>query len=63
VEENSAYDRERIKHINHLMSTIHDSTTEIYESLIDRDFDNLKEHIQGLQIILKDISISVEDDI
>jgi mevalonate kinase len=63
TEETSAYDRERITHINYLMDNIHDSTTQIYESLIDRDFDNLKEHINILQTILKDISISVEDDI
>jgi len=63
TDETSAYDRERITHINYLMDNIHDSTTQIYESLIDRDFDNLKEHINILQTILKDISISVEDDI
>ncbi len=63
TEETSAYDRERITHINYLMDNIHDSTTQIYESLIDRDFENLKEHINILQTILKDISISVEDDI
>ncbi len=63
TEETSAYDRERITHINYLMDNIHDSTTQIYESLIDRDFENLKEHINILQTILKDISISLEDDI
>tara|TARA_R100001443_G_C3322701_1_gene170432 strand:- start:301 stop:495 length:195 start_codon:yes stop_codon:yes gene_type:complete len=63
TEETSAYDRERITHINYLMDNIHDSTTHIYECLIDRDFDNLKDHISNLQTILKDISISVEDDI
>ena len=63
TEETSAYDRERLTHINYLMDNIHDSTTHIYESLVDRDFDTLQEHIKNLQLILKDISISVEDDI
>lgn len=59
----SAYDKERIAHINYLMENIHDSTNEIYESLIDRDFKSLKKEIKTLQSLLKDISISVEDDI
>jgi|TARA_R110000803_G_scaffold204006_2_gene269822 mevalonate kinase len=59
----SAYDKERIAHINYLMENIHDSTNEIYESLIDRDFKSLKQEIKTLQSLLKDISISVEDDI
>jgi len=59
----SAYDKERIAHINYLMDNIHDSTNEIYEALIDRDFDVLKQQIKLLQSILKDISISIEDDI
>ncbi len=59
----SAYDKERIAHINYLMDNIHDSTTEIYEALMDRDFEVLKSQIKLLQSILKDISISIEDDI
>jgi len=58
-----SYDKERISHINHLMDTIHDSTDEIYESLIDRDFEPLKHQVSNLVSILKDISASIEDDI
>jgi len=61
--EPSAYDKERINHINHLMDTIHGSTSEIYEALIDRDFKTLRQEIKELQVILKDIAISIEDDI
>ena len=63
MQEPSAYDKERITHINHLMESIHGSTNEIYEALIDRDFVILKKEIKELQGILKDISISIEDDI
>jgi|TARA_S200002703_G_scaffold159426_4_gene172859 mevalonate kinase len=45
------------------MEAIHGSTNEIYEALIDRDFVILKKEIKELQDILKDISISIEDDI
>ena len=61
--EPSAYDKERIAHINHLMYNIHDSTAEIYESLIDRDFPTLKMEIKQLMSSLKDILDSTEDDI
>lgn len=59
----SSYDKERIAHINYLMDTIHDSTAQIYESLIDREFGPLKAEISTLMAVLKDISSSVEDDI
>jgi len=45
------------------MDTIHGSTNEIYEALIDRDFTTLRQEIKELQVILKDIAISIEDDI
>jgi phage terminase Nu1 subunit (DNA packaging protein) len=61
--EPSAYDKERIAHINNLMDTIHTSVSQIYESLIDRDFEELKGDIHNLMYILKDISSSIEDDI
>lgn len=59
----SAYDNERLQHINHLMEEINDSTTEIYESLIDREFDELKVVISKLIARLKEIQNSVEDEI
>ncbi len=62
-QEPSADDKERIAHINHLMDNIHDSTAEIYESLIDRDFPTLKMEIKQLMLSLKDILDSTEDDI
>ena len=59
----SAYDNERINHINHLMDEINDSTTEIYEQLVDREFDLLKVTVSKLISKLKDIQNSVEDEI
>jgi|TARA_B100000768_G_C11253133_1_gene365064 hypothetical protein len=61
--ERSAYDKERIAHINFLMDQINDSTTEIYESLVDREFSKVKLQVQTLIIILKDINTSIEDDV
>ena len=63
MQEPSSYEKERITHINHLMENIHDSTSQIYESLVDREFSVLKIECDKLISILKDISSSVEDDI
>jgi len=59
----SAYDKERLTHINLLMDNIHDCTAEIYESLVDREFNNLKLVIPNLISQLKEIQSSIEDDI
>ena len=61
--ERSAYDKERIAHINYLMDQINDSATEIYESLVDREYTEVKSQVKNLISKLKDISTSVEDDI
>jgi hypothetical protein len=63
MRESESYDKERISHINYVMDTIHNSAAEIYESLIDREFDSLNTEISNLISILKDISTSVENDI
>jgi|TARA_B100000780_G_C21026859_1_gene411663 hypothetical protein len=59
----SAYDKERLNHINNLMDNIHDCTAEIYESLVDREFEDLKGQIPNLISQLKEIQTSIEDDI
>jgi hypothetical protein len=59
----TSYDKERLFHINDLMEKIHSESNTIYECLVDREFDKLQETVSNLQIILKDISLSVEDDI
>jgi|5B_taG_2_1085324.scaffolds.fasta_scaffold222639_2 mevalonate kinase len=59
----SSYDKARLVHINNLMDSLHNSTNEIYESLVDREFDKLKETITELQTMLKDIYISIDNEI
>ncbi len=59
----TSYDKERLIHINNLMEKMHNSTNEIYECLVDRDFKTLKVTVSNLQTLLKDISLSVEDDL
>ncbi len=59
----SSYDKARLVYINNLMDSLHNSTNEIYESLVDREFDKLKETITELQTMLKDIYISIDNEI
>ena len=59
----SAYDLERLNHINHLMNEIHNSADEIYEHLADREFKELKVSLTKLISQLKNIEESIEDDI
>lgn len=61
--EQSSYDKARLIHINILMDSLHNSTNEIYESLVDREFDKLKETITELQTVLKDIYISIDNEV
>jgi hypothetical protein len=59
----SAYDSERLNHINHLMDEINDDTNDIYEQLVDREFDSLKVTLGKLISKLRDIQNSVEDEV
>lgn len=59
----SSYDTERLNHINHLMKSINDSSDEIYESLVDREFKELKVSLNKLISELKSIEESIEDGI
>jgi hypothetical protein len=59
----SPYDTERVAHINHLMKSINDSSDDIYESLVDRDFLETKKSLAKLISQLKSIEESIEDDI
>jgi hypothetical protein len=52
----SAFDRERLVHINSLMDDIHSSSNEIYESLVDGDIKKLNEDIARLIFILREIN-------
>jgi hypothetical protein len=57
-----AYDMERIAHINFLMDNIHEKTSEIYESLVDREYDELVESIDDLIMQLNEIKNSLNNE-
>lgn len=41
----SSVEKERVQHVNILMNEIYGQVSDIYESLIDKDFDALKKAI------------------
>ncbi len=63
MERISAYDNERIKHINYLMDTIHEQSSEIYEGMVDRDFEQLNDGLDSICDIINEIKKSISDEI
>ncbi len=59
----SPLDEQRVKHINHLMDDIHDKSSEVYESLVDKDFNQAEHNINQLISTLNDIKSSFKDEI
>ncbi len=53
----------RIQNINFIMDDVHASSNNIYESLVDKDFDSLKAEVQSLIKQLKLILESVQDEL
>ena len=56
-------ENKRIQNINYIMDDIHNSSNNIYESLVDKDFDSLKNEVQTLIKQLKLILESVQDEL
>ena len=52
-----------ITHINFVCKEIHDKTTDLYESLMDRDNDEAKKNIQEMMKYLSELSQSLSDEI
>lgn len=59
----SSLELERLNFINKIMDEIHDSSNEIYEHLVDREYEELKVEINNQIKQLKSLLDSLEDDI
>lgn len=59
----SSFEKERVKNINSTMDEIHDSSNDIYESLIDREYDLLKIKISSLIKKLRALLESTQDEL
>tara|TARA_R110002020_G_scaffold249416_1_gene463352 strand:+ start:895 stop:1083 length:189 start_codon:yes stop_codon:yes gene_type:complete len=56
-------DIDKLNHINSVMNDIHDSTTLIYEHLVDEEFEPLRTEIKIAINKLNDLLNSVQDEI
>ena len=59
----SAVERERLRHINIMMVELHENNNQIYEQLVDREYEELKvvlvEQIDTLKVLLE----SLQDEV
>ncbi len=59
----SSYDKERLSHINYKMRVINEHVDDIYEFLVDRDFDDLGVVLVELIEELREIQLSITDEL
>jgi hypothetical protein len=59
----SAYEKERLSHINNKMDDMYEHLDSIYEFLVDREFDDLKIVVDNLMDELNDINLSITDEL
>lgn len=59
----STRDRERMKHINSIMTPLHNANNQIYEHLVDEEFDLLKTQIKTTIAQLYNLLESIEEDV
>ena len=56
-------DKKRLQNINFIMSDIHDSVNQIYETLVDQEYDETSKTILLLNSKLKTINESINDEL
>ena len=59
----SAVERERLNHINIMMKGLHERNNQIYEHIIDREYEELKSVLKEQVSELKVLLDSLEDEI
>lgn len=59
----TALEQIRVNHINSVMDTLYLHNADIYESLIDKEYNETRQHIQKAQKTLKDLLDSLQDEI
>jgi len=56
-------DEQVIKFINITMDSIHDRCNDLYEALMDREYDSVEYIIKDINNILKDLTQTFKDEI
>ena len=56
-------EQKRLQNINFIMEDIHDSVNQIYETLVDQEYDDTRKTILTLNSKLKTINESINDEL
>jgi hypothetical protein len=56
-------EQKRLQNINFIMEDIHDSVNQIYETLVDQEYDDTRKAILTLNSKLKTINESINDEL
>jgi len=56
-------EKKRLQNINFIMEDIHDSVNQIYETLVDQEYDETRKSILTLNSKLKTINESINDEL
>ena len=56
-------EHKRPQHLNFIMEDIHDSVNQIYETLVDQEYDETRKSILTLNSKLKTINESINDEL
>ena len=59
----TSLDKKRLQNINFIMSDIHDSVNQIYETLVDQEYQETRKTIMILNSKLKTINDSINDEL
>jgi hypothetical protein len=59
----TSLDKKRLQNINFIMSDIHDSVNQIYETLVDQEYEETRKTIMILNSKLKTINDSINDEL
>ena len=59
----TSLDKKRLQNINFIMSDIHDSVNQIYETLVDQEYEETRKTILLLNNKLKIINESINDEV
>jgi hypothetical protein len=59
----TSLDKKRLQNINFIMSDIHDSVNQIYETLVDQEYEETRKTIMILNSKLKNINDSINDEL
>ena len=58
-----ALDTLRIVRVNNVMDSIYDASAELYESLMDEEYDELHKNIRRMREVLDNIEESIKDEL